>query len=97
MKFTQDEAVQFLKEMHMTEDAIDKCRELLTQENYAEMYRYLRSMRPDFLEEMHESQKRLDLLDHLLYDIKKKTESATSENAKPASNPAQQNNEGAKI
>ena len=75
MKFTQDEAVQFLKEMQVSEDVIDKCSEMLAQENYAEMYRYLRSIRPDFLDDMHETQKRLDLLDHLLYDIKKKTES----------------------
>lgn len=75
MKLTQNEVMQFLEQLHTSEEAMSRCETMLTQENYQALYRYLRSMRCAFLDNLHESQQRLDKLDYLIYDIKKKNES----------------------
>lgn len=75
MEFTKEDALQFLESLQVPKEVEGRCRDLMAQENYQETYRYLRSIRCEFLEDLHTSQKRLDQLDHLIYDIKKKNES----------------------
>lgn len=75
MGLTKEETLQFLGLIQMPEEAETRCRELMEKEDYPELYRYLRSIRGKFLEELHMSERRLDQLDHLIYDTKKKNES----------------------
>ena len=71
MEYTSEEMLQLLEMLQVPKEAETKCRDLLAQDNYPEMYRYLRSLRGQFLEDLHVSQNRLDKLDHLIYEVKK--------------------------
>ena len=75
MKFTEEEMLQLLEILQVPEETETIFRDLMAKGDYPELYRYLRSIRGGFLEELHLSQKRLDSLDRLVYEIKKKNES----------------------
>ncbi len=68
MEFTHEEMLQLLEELQVQGDA----EKLIAENRYPELYRLLRICRCDFLEEVHKSQKKLDQLDYLIYQIKKK-------------------------
>ena len=72
MEFTGEELLQLLETLQVTEETEAALRELMTKDDYRGVYRYLRSIRSGFLEDLHLSQKRLDLLDLLIYEIKKR-------------------------
>lgn len=80
MELSKKDVEQFLCELHMSDELIDRCRGLMSEGKYREMYRCLRVLRCDFLDDLHRCQKRLDELDYLLCDIKRKGE--LSENKK---------------
>jgi len=68
MIFTHEEMLQLLTELHIEGDA----ERLIAEDRYPELYRMLRTCRCDFLDEVHKSQKKLDQLDYLIFQIKKK-------------------------
>lgn len=68
MEFTHEEMLQLLAEVQVDGDAA----KLIAEERYQELYRLLRTCRCVFLEDVHKSQKKLDQLDYLIYQIKKK-------------------------
>lgn len=72
MDFTPSEVMQYLEELQIPDELRARCETMLKEQRYEELYAALRGVRQDFLENMHESQRRLDHLDHLIYDIKKK-------------------------
>ena len=72
MEFTEEEMLQLLEILQVPEETETIFRDLMAKGDYPELYRYLRSIRGGFLEELHLSQKRLD---RLVYEIKKKNES----------------------
>ena len=69
MEFTHEDMLQLLAELQV-EGGVAK---LIAEERYPELYRLLRTCRCDFLEDVHKSQKKLDQLDYLIYQIKKKS------------------------
>lgn len=68
MEFTHEEMLQLLTELQVEGDT----ERLIAEERYPELYRLLRTCRCGFLDEVHKSQKKLDQLDYLIYQIKKK-------------------------
>lgn len=72
MDFTPSEVMQYLDELQIPDELRARCEAMLKEQRYEELYTALRGVRQDFLENMHESQRRLDHLDYLIYDIKKK-------------------------
>ena len=72
MELTQNDMQQLLDGLDLPEDAKAECGKLWAAGSYPELHRYLRTLRADFLEELHESQQRLDRLDYLIYSAKKK-------------------------
>ena len=74
MELTKNETLQCLEELQIPEEMCGRCREFTEKQQYEELYRDLRSMRGKLLEELHTAQARLDSLDRLIYDIKKKKE-----------------------
>ena len=71
MGLTEDEALQLLEQLQLTEEEEARYRMLAAAGNPAEFYRFLRCLRCGFLEEMHDCQKRLEQLDFLIYQTKK--------------------------
>lgn len=71
MTFTQGDVVQFFEELQVPKEALVRYKAMLVHEQYNEMYIYLRGMRGKFLDDLHKSQRRLDQLDHLIYNIKR--------------------------
>lgn len=69
MEFTREDMLQLLSELQVEGDAA----KLIAEDRYPELYFLLRTCRCDFLEEVHNSQKKLDQLDYLIYQIKKKS------------------------
>lgn len=67
MEFTHEDMLQLLTELNVDGDA----SKLITENRYPELYRLLRTCRCDILEEVHKSQKKLDQLDYLIYQIKR--------------------------
>ena len=74
MELSKNEIMQYLEELQVPEDFCGKCRDLAREEQYEELYLNLRRVRKQFLNEMHAAQGRLDQLDRLIYDMKKKSE-----------------------
>ena len=72
MELTQNEIQQALESLELSEDAKAECRKLWADGKFMELQVYLRRLRGDFLDDLHESQQRLDQLDYLIYSIKKK-------------------------
>ena len=72
MELTQNDMLQLLDGLNLSEDAKADCGNLWTDGNYRELYERLRSLRGNFLENLHESQQRLDQLDYLIYSMKRK-------------------------
>lgn len=73
MELTQEDMMQFLNELQLPKDIIEHCKGMLVEERYQEIYNSLRCVRCEYLEELHRSQKRLDKLDYLLYQVKMKS------------------------
>lgn len=73
MEFTHEEMLQLLAELQVDGDAT----KLIAEERYQELYCLLRTCRCGFLEDVHKSQKKLDQLDYLIYQIKKKNKGGT--------------------
>ena len=78
MELTQNDMLQLLEGLNLSDDAKAECGKLWTAGKYPELYRCLRALRGNFLDELHESQHRLDQLDYLIYSMKKKTVRAYS-------------------
>ena len=78
MELTQNDMLQLLEGLALSENAKKDCRKLWNAGSYAELYGYLRGLRGEFLDDLHESQQRLDRLDFLIYSMKKKKCSETS-------------------
>ena len=76
MDLSVNETLQCLDELQIPQELRERCRTLSEAGRYEELYRDLRCARTQFLEDMHTAQERLDRLDRLLYDIKKKREEA---------------------
>ena len=74
MELTNDEIRQYLQELEIPEELHRRCESLAQNQQYARLYLDLRSIRVQFLENVHTAQDRLDQLDSLIYDIKKKRE-----------------------
>ena len=72
MELKQNEIVLYLEELDIPEEVRIRCREMLESRKYQELFDALRAVRKDFLEDVHESQRRLDNLDYLIHDMKKK-------------------------
>lgn len=72
MDFTPNEVMQYLEELQIPEKKRTRYKAMLKEHRYEELYTALRGVRLGFLEDVHQSQRRLDHLDHLIYDIKKK-------------------------
>ena len=72
MELTQNDMLQLLDELNLPEDEKTDCGNLWTDGNYQKLYERLRSLRGNFLENLHESQQRLDQLDYLIYSMKRK-------------------------
>lgn len=72
MEFNEEEALLFLESLHVPQEVETRCRNLMGQGNYQETCRCLKSLRCEYLENLHESQKRLDQLDYLLFVLKKR-------------------------
>ena len=70
MEFTHEEMLQLLSELQVEGDSA----KLISENRYQELYCLLRTCRCDFLDELHKSQKKLDQLDYLIYQIKRKGE-----------------------
>ena len=73
MELSGEEMLQLLDVLQVSETMKVSCRDLLAQDDYTGMYQSLRGVRKEFLEDLHICQKRLDQLDHLLYEVKRKT------------------------
>ena len=72
MELSQNDMLQLIEGLNLSEDRMAECRRLWMAGSYPELYGYLRSLRGDFLDDLHESQQRLDQLDYLIYGMKKK-------------------------
>ena len=72
MELTQNDMLQLLDGLILPEDEKTDCGNLWTDGNYQELCKRLRSLRGNFLENLHESQQRLDQLDYLIYSMKRK-------------------------
>lgn len=72
MELTQEDMIQYLNTLHVSEEKIAQFTSMAQQGNYPELYRCLRCLRCDYLDAVHESQKQLDQLDFLIHDIKLK-------------------------
>ena len=72
MELTNENMLQFLDELNLSEMEKTKCKNLWIEGKYVDLYRYLRILRIDFLDDLHESQQRLDQLDYLIYNMKKR-------------------------
>ncbi|MDO4976976.1 MAG: hypothetical protein Q4E53_06915 [Eubacteriales bacterium] len=72
MNLTPKEIIQYLVELQISDDICNQCSSMLNEQRYEELYMVLRLLRQGFLEDLHESQRRLDHLDYLIYDVKKK-------------------------
>lgn len=70
MELTQEDMIQCLHTLRVPEEKIAQFTSIAEQGNYPELYRCLRGLRCDYLDAVHESQKRLDQLDYLIYLIK---------------------------
>ena len=77
MELTQNDILQLLDGLNLPEDEKTDCGNLWTDGNYQELYERLRSLRGNFLENLHESQQRLDQLDYLIYSMKRKKRQST--------------------
>ena len=74
MELKQNDMMQLLEGLQLEEDEKEVCRKLWAAGEFKELHGYLRSIRRDFLDDLHESQQRLDQLDYLIYSTKKKLE-----------------------
>ena len=74
MELSAKDITQYLDGLQIPEEMCDRCRHLAEEERYEELYASLRGVRPRFLDDMHTAQNRLDQLDLLIYDVKKKRE-----------------------
>ena len=74
MELKQNDMLQLLEGLQLEDKAKEACEKLWTAGEFKELHGYLRSMRRDFLDDLHESQQRLDRLDYLIYSTKKKLE-----------------------
>lgn len=74
MELSQEDMMQFLSELQMPKDIMEHCAEMMKQEKYQEIYSCLRCVRCEYLDDLHKSQKRLDQLDYILFQIKMKHE-----------------------
>ena len=82
MELTTDELLQCMKELRISEKVREECGKYSEAGQYEKLYTALRGARQQLLEELHETQKRLDCLDCLIYSVKKKkceTDSAEPE------------------
>ena len=76
MDLSTQEIIQCLQDLRLSQDTCDHCGRLAQNMQYEDLYLNLRGTRVQFLNEMHAAQERLDRLDRLIYDIKKKREDA---------------------
>ena len=74
MNLSVDEITQCMQELNMTNELYSRCIQEALDGQYDKLYADLRLQRVSCLEELHETQERLDRLDSLIYDIKKKKE-----------------------
>ena len=74
MALSTEEILQYLEELHLPAETGKRCRELAEARQYEAVWQTLRCTRSQFLEDMHTAQDRLDRLDRLIYDIRKKKE-----------------------
>ena len=78
MELTQKDMLQLMETLNLSEDTMAECRRMWTARSYSELHGYLKSLRGDFLNDLHDSQQRLDRLDYLIYNMKKKTNGSIS-------------------
>ena len=66
-----NEMTALLSDVGCQTDAVDKAKTLLEAGYIADLIRYLRRLRCGFMDQMHESQKRIDRLDYLIHQTEK--------------------------
>ena len=71
METARKEMEQLLEQLPLEEEMRARCLGLQQAGNYPELYCLLRGARCGFLEQLHESQQRLEQLDYLIYQAKK--------------------------
>ena len=74
MELKQNDMLQLLEGLQLEDKAKEACGKLWDAGEFTELHGYLRSIRRDFLDDLHQSQQRLDRLDYLIYSTKKKLE-----------------------
>ena len=74
MELKQNDMLQLLEGLQLEDDTKEACGKLWAAGEFRELHGYLRNMRRGFLDDLHESQQRLDRLDYLIYSTKKKLE-----------------------
>lgn len=74
MEMSNEIVVQNLMEAGLTEKQIEESIYLFEKKEYLQAFFHLRNVRCGLLDNMHDSQKKLDKLDFLLYNLKKKVE-----------------------
>ena len=85
MALSTEEILQYLEGLRLPEETGKRCRELAKAQQYDAVWQTLRCVRTQFLQEMHTAQERLDRLDRLIYDIRKKKEEDRPESRQPTS------------
>ena len=74
MELKQNDMLQLLEGLQLEDDTKEACGKLWAAGAFKELHGYLRSIRRDYLDDLHQSQQRLDRLDYLIYSTKKKSE-----------------------
>ena len=74
MDLSPNETVQCLRDLQIPGEMRARCIKLAETQQYEALYPLLRGARAQFLKDMHIAQERLDRLDRLIYDIKRKSE-----------------------
>ena len=72
MELTREDLIQCLDALNASQERIARYKSMAAQDSYRELYNCLRCLRCDYLDALHESQKQLDQLDFVIYDLKHK-------------------------
>lgn len=67
----KEKLLYFLRELHFEQEVYAKLQQYIDEENYEDSIVLLRKKRISLLEKLHASQKALDDLDLLVYQMKK--------------------------
>ena len=71
MDLLKNEINQCLEDLDISEEKCERCKKMVEFEEYEQLYRDLRCIRAEILDDIHLLQKKLDHVDCLIYSIKK--------------------------